>query len=940
MTGHRRALLLGLLLTFSAANAQPKWPHEQSDLQPDPAVQWGVLTNGFRYAIRPNAEPKGRISMRFIVQAGSMHESDDERGLAHFVEHMAFRSTEDHPEGSLMANLQRMGIAFGPDNTAFTTYDYTIYHLELPDTKPETLREGLNVFREYAQGITFSEQEVNLERGVVLSEMSTRNVPDLRTALAYQAFVLPYARLNTRSPIGLEDQIRKFTPAQFRAFYDAWYRPERMILSVVGEVDPAVAAQLIQTIFEPLTARAPARPEPSLTLEKPVTDPALNATVFKDPDIIGMVLQMAHAEPAPTDTESLAQWTSDLQASLGFHMLYKRFQRMAQRRGTSFISPSVNFSGNLNGWRINTLSLPSKLLAWRLVTSEADQELRRALDYGFTSAELRDAKVYYKTQYEQGVRSAATTPSDNIATGLAVAINYDRVFSSAEFIADQMLPRVEAATLEDCNRAFRDAWGQQPPKVFIGANSALKITLANVVAAYDYSRRIEILPPVDRSEVEFAYTDFGPTGKLMATNHVDDLDVQLSQFDNGVNFNFKQTDFEEDTVLVNLRVGDGRLSMPLNEPGLDQLANHGLLVGGVGRHTNNEMSDILNGHVIGLNFGVGSDAFNFSLRCAPRELLLGLQTLTALLTDSAYRPEAVRAARAGFGSIYESLATSPGGPIFQNAPRVLASDDARFGVPAMETLSSRTLDELRAWLEPQFQHGPIEVSMVGDVDLATATEAMAKTLGALPQRESRPATEKLVEVKPPAQPGAPMTWTVNPALRQVAVAFYWPIASDPDVFTERRYRLLTNIIEERLRQRVREELGASYVVSCRMIYNEGFRGQNFIEIYAAVEPKRAPEVEKLIQREITAMRREGFTSDEFTRSKQPYVTQRLIDLRQNSYWAYTVLRDAQQRPDRLISARNRTEDNSAITQAEVQTLLDQDINPAAAFTFRTVPYQN
>jgi zinc protease len=229
--------------------------------------------------------------------------------------------------------------------------------------------------------------------------------------------------------------------------------------------------------------------------------------------------------------------------------------------------------------------------------------------------------------------------------------------------------------------------------------------------------------------------------------------------------------------------------------------------------------------------------------------------------------------------------------------------------------------------------------MVGDVDLATATAAMAQTLGALPKRESRPSTEKLVVVKPPAQPGAPMTWTVNPALRQIAVALYWPIAGDPDVFAERRYRLLSNIIEERLRQRVREELGASYVVSCRMIFNEGFDGQNFIETYAAVEPQRAAEVEKLIQREIAAMRREGFTSDEFTRSKQPYVTQRLIDLRQNTYWAYTVLRDAQQRPDRLVSARNRTEDNSAITQAEVQTLLDRDIDPTAAFVFRTLPYQ-
>jgi zinc protease len=260
-------------------------------------------------------------------------------------------------------------------------------------------------------------------------------------------------------------------------------------------------------------------------------------------------------------------------------------------------------------------------------------------------------------------------------------------------------------------------------------------------------------------------------------------------------------------------------------------------------------------------------------------------------------------------------------------------------VPTMETLSDRTLTELRAWLEPQFQHGPIEVSMVGDVDLATATDAMAKTLGALPERELRPATEKLVEVNPPAQSGAPMTWTVNPALRQVAVALYWPIEGDPDVFTERRYRLLTNIIEERLRQRVREELGASYVVACRYIVNEGFIGQTFIETYAAVESKRAEEVESLIRREIAAMRREGFTSDEFARSKQPYVAQRLIDLRQNTYWAYTVLRDAQQRPERLTAARNRTDDNRAITQAEVQTLLDKAIHPAAAFGFRTVPYQ-
>src|SRR5690606_34560680 len=118
-------LALGLLSSGLPVLAEFVWTHERTNLPVDPEITWGVLPNGVRYAIRPNAEPKGRISLRFLVQAGSMHENDDERGLAHFLEHMAFRSTRDHPEGSLVANLQRLGIGFGPDNTAFTTHEYT-----------------------------------------------------------------------------------------------------------------------------------------------------------------------------------------------------------------------------------------------------------------------------------------------------------------------------------------------------------------------------------------------------------------------------------------------------------------------------------------------------------------------------------------------------------------------------------------------------------------------------------------------------------------------------------------------------------------------------------------------------------------------------------------------------------------------------------------------
>lgn len=931
-------LALGLLSSAHPVLAEFVWTHERTNLPADPEVTWGVLPNGVRYAIRPNAEPKGRISLRFLVQAGSMHENENERGIAHFLEHMAFRSTRDHPEGSLVATLQRMGIGFGPDNTAFTTHDYTIYHLELPDAKPETLREGLGVFREYADGITFSAEEIDRERGVIISELSTRDVPEARAWQARQEALMPEARLNDRLPIGLEAQIRRFQSADFQAFYDAWYRPERMILVLVGEVTAETAAPLIEELFGPLQARGAARPEPPLLKDASVPPPPPRH-LFKDPGIMGASIALERAVPETEPRDSLPRWQRDMHTSLAFHMLQRRLQKMAMERGASFSTPVLNYAGSTKGWVVHSLLMGGWVHTWRLALRDGEQELRRALDFGFTATELQDAKTNYRTYYEQSVRSAATQPSDNLATALAVALAYDRVFCSAEQVADIMLPWLEAATLDDCLAAFRQAWGTEPAKLFIISNTAGDTTEQRVVQAYDYSRRVEVIPPEDRGAVQFAYTDFGPAGTLQKEEHIADLDLWQGQFANGVRYNFKQTDFERDTVLVSLRVGYGRLSHPADEPGLELLANYGFLAGGLGQHTNTEISTILNGHVIGLNFRPETDSFIFSLQCAPRELQLGLQLLAAILTDSAYRPEAIRAARAGYGSLFESLTNSPGGPIFATTPHLLSGGDRRFGVPDGQTLAQRTMTELRDWLDPEFRQAPAEISVVGDVDHATATAAVASTLGALPPRANVREIKQDNSLTVPNAPDRPVVWPVNPALRQVALAYFWPISGTPDVPTERRCHLMAAVIEERLRQRVREELGVAYSVTARLTINEGFPHQNFIEAYAEVETSRADEADRIIRREIASMRREGITADEFERAKQPFIAQRSVDLRRNGYWAFTVLAGSQDNPVKLKAARDRTEDTASITQAEVQALIDRWLDPAQMHTFRTTPYQ-
>ncbi|MFZ9683600.1 MAG: M16 family metallopeptidase, partial [Cephaloticoccus sp.] len=470
MSRVRLALVLWLFSLLPGAVAATAWPHEASDLAADPAVTWGALPNGLRYAIRPNAEPQDRVSLRFLVLAGSMHENDRERGLAHFLEHMAFRSTRDHPDGSLVATLQRLGIGFGPDNTAFTTHDYTIYHLELPDPSTATLGEALGVFRAYADGITFAPAEIDRERGVVLSELATRNVPEARAQIAQQTALLPRARQVARLPIGLEGQIRQFQAEDFQAFYDAWYRPERMILVLVGAVDPATAEKLITEKFASLTARGAPRPEPSPLLDEPV--PLKGAPhLFKEPGIIGARVVYERAVPAPAHPNTRAHWQGELRTALAFHMLQRRLYRMGQASGASFTTAYVLHGDSLKNWRINTLLVNCSIVTWNLALRESEQELRRALEFGFTAAELQDARAHFRAYYEQGARSAATQRSEGLATALAHALAADRVFASATQIADLMLPWLDDVTLAECHQALRTAWGDEPPKVYVVSNS-------------------------------------------------------------------------------------------------------------------------------------------------------------------------------------------------------------------------------------------------------------------------------------------------------------------------------------------------------------------------------------------------------------------------------------------------------------------------------------
>jgi zinc protease len=930
-----------LLLLIANGRAEPAsrspspWIELPSDLPADPAVRWGTLANGLRYAIRPNAEPKDRVTLRLLVGAGSLQERDDERGLAHFIEHMLFRGTRAYPHDSLTSTLERLGVGLGPDNTAFTNLDYTIYHLELPDTREATLRQGLQVFREYAENATFEPELIERERGVILSEKATRNTPEHRESNANFEFIWPHSRIVERAPIGLEDNIRHFTREQFVAFYDAWYRPERMAVIVVGNVTQEAGARLVEEVFASLAPRAPAREDPTDCI--PETATTSDVRVFLDPAIIGVGLTFEHPRKLGLLPDTHEQRVLNLNLSLAFSIFQQRLNRVTQDTGSGVVTPTASVGTPVSTWQMASISASGSINNWRQLMTHIEQEHRRAFLHGFTEAELVRAKTAFTASVEAAVRSTPTRRSEWYAADLASTLLYGRHSPTPEVAQQDLADALSRATTQDCVRAFRAAWESKPPHVFVVSNPSFLITPDLIALVLNMSRKNEVAAPPETTPVEFGYTDFGPAGKLTGEQNLPDLDARLSRFENGVRLNFKSTQFEADRVQVLVRLGSGKLIQPRDRPGLDLLANSALIEGGLGKHSATELSEIFFGRNLHLWFRIGSDASEFVAQCSRRDLLPALRLLTAYLTDAGYRPESLRDAHAAFGTMLSSYASQPGGPIGMTAESILTSGDPRFGVPRTGLLFARTLQELKGWLQPQFEHAPIELSIVGDTTWDESVEAVSRTLGALLKRADLKDTAPDPKSKLARPAAETITAVTSPQLKQSALAWYWSVPDASDVRLERRCNLLAAALAERIRIRLREEMGTAYSPTAGFVQHPGFPTFNYFVMYAEVDPARSVEAAAVMREEIDRLRANGFTDDEFTRVKTPFLRAREDDLRQNSYWGYTVLGDVQQHPERILAARNRSTDTSSITRAEIEKILRRYIDRKKAFFFVTAP---
>jgi len=361
------------------------WPLEHVALKQSPRVTEGRLENGLRYAIVSHASPPGRISLRLAVTAGSLNENDDERGYAHFVEHMAFNGTTHFPAGELVKFLQRQGAQFGPHINATTSPNETIYKLELPDNSVATLQTGLQVFRDFADGILFQSREVKRERGVILSEERSRHNADETKRLALTDLLYAGTRIPSRQPIGQIAAIEKADATGLRRFYDAWYRPENMIVVIVGEVDAKQAEGMVRGEFSSLAARGPAREVPPIGEIKRLDAPAVLAVADPVNGFRINIIKLDRRAPKPVT------WGDQLEGMrlyVGFGMLEHRLNKLTQGTDNVLSGASTDVDVEFRRLRKLTVSIASSPDDWQKALAIGEQETRRAMVVGFSENEL------------------------------------------------------------------------------------------------------------------------------------------------------------------------------------------------------------------------------------------------------------------------------------------------------------------------------------------------------------------------------------------------------------------------------------------------------------------------------------------------------------------------------------------------------------------------
>jgi zinc protease len=847
----------------------------------DPAIRTGKLPNGFTYYIRKNTEPKNRVQLYLVNKVGSVLEEEDQRGLAHFMEHMSFNGTTHYPKNDLVHYLQLSGVRFGADLNAYTSFDETVYQLPIPSDSPALLNNGLLIMRDWAANATLDPKEINDERGVVLEEKRLGKGAQERMSNQYLPVILNNSRYSNRLPIGTDTVLNHFQKPVILKFYKDWYRPDLQALIVVGDINVDSMEVRIKGLFSDLKNPVNERPRIKYTVPLNGKNQFISVTDKEFPYTVMEILIKQPKLPEGTRQD----YFEYVKRELLNQMLAGRMSELAQKPNTPFIQAFAGVNGflaDLDALTVFILAKPGQLensfvAVWQLI--------QQVKEYGFTQPEFERAKTSLLSGLESAVKEKDKVNSEQLVQ------EYTRNFLVGEaapgiemeytltktFLADAKLSEINALCSADISDSNRDV------VIMASQKDSASLPVASTVNGWFNAVAKTILTPY-KDQFTDAPLIAGKLipGKISSENKIQKLGITELVLSNGIKVILKPTDFKNDEIRFKAFSPGGTSLYP--DADFQSASNASALIEtmGLSRFSPTDLEKQLTGKLVSVEPFINERSDGIYGSSSPKDLETALELVYLYFTSPRKDSILFNNYIEQYASAIANRNSDPKSVYSDTVAAVLGDYNVRRTGPSLEKLHQISLDKaLKIYTERFSNAGDFTFVFDGNFNTDSIRPLLEKYLGALPAGSGKEQARNLNIHIPPGKIEA-----IARKGREPQATVKLVISGDYKYSPESNIQLtaLSEILEFRLLDRLREKEGETYSPRVSVTYNKFPLNRYAFTISFGCAPQNVEKLIKATREEINSLKTKGVTDQDIIKFSTEESRQHEVHMRENEFW--------------------------------------------------------
>ena len=854
-------------------------------LPTDPAVTVGTLPNGLRYYIRRNTKPEGRAELRLAVRAGSVLEDDDQRGFAHFVEHMAFNGTKNFAKNDMVTFLESIGMRFGADLNAFTSFDQTVYMLQVPTDDATSLGKGMLILEDWASGILFEEDAIEAERGVVIEELRARRGGDSRIGDIHFAAQYDGSKYADRLPIGTKESLEEGSSESMRRFYKDWYRPDMMAVVAVGDFDVAAVEKMIRTGFSDIPAVKNPRPSPDLSI--PINDEPRVVLAF-DPEVTNATVQLM-IRHGKVGRETVGDYRRSILEGIAGAIVNGRLDELRRSATPPFLYAAVGAGIGLGDYHQMQATVVVNNGQYVEGFRSLMTELERVRRYGVTAAELERQKSAVLANIDQYYAEKDKTESGSYAREYYSNFTTGEAFPGIAYERELYHTFVPAFTVEDVNRAINEMMTEKGRSIAVGGP---EVEGVDDLEDDDFT---DVMEDVMTAEIE-PYAEEVVTGTLLpreptpgtivSTRRIEEIGVVEWTLSNGARVVLKPTDFQNDEILMNA-YSPGGTSLVSDAEYLSA-ANASAIIGsgGVGPFDASTLRKYLTGKVANVSASVGQLTENLQGFSSVNDVETMFQLIHARFTAPRKDTNAYQAYLSQLRNVLMNQGSDPES-VFRDSVSYISSGYH----PRSRPFTTAMVDDLDLETAYSFYRNRFADAsdftffFVGTIDEAMMKPLVEKYVASLPSTK-RTETWKDVGMRTPS---GTLTREIMKGIEPKSlVQLYYHGDFDWSAENRVKLRAMVEVFQMKLRETLREEKGGVYSPGAYGSYEHYPESQYEIVVYFSCDPERVDEliaaVDSIAKEMSTTMVDQSYIDN----VKEIVRRERETSLKDNGNWAASL----------------------------------------------------